>query len=169
MSRDEVPEETMSQAEIEELEAQERADENLHELDDTYRSSKIPYRNLFDNNTITSTMDYSSTDFNDENFESSTCGVEITGEIKMPFNEITIYRDLPIINNFVQIAPNRESDKTRVSMSDAIDDIGGSTLESLSVGSGRSRGSKYGKQHWVRLPGVAADSWYESDPVDEIR
>ena len=87
----------------------------------------------------------------------------------MSFSEITIYRDLPVICNFVQIPPNRESDKTIVSMTEALLSIDDSTLESLSVGSGRSRGSGYGKQHWVRLPGVAADSWYGSDPLDEIR
>lgn len=87
----------------------------------------------------------------------------------MSFSEITIYRDLPVINDFVQISPNRESDKTRVSTVEALLGIEDSTLEALSVGSGRSRGSGYGKQHWVRLPGVAADSWYESDPLDDIR
>ena len=78
----------------------------------------------------------------------------------MAASDITIYRDYPIVNGFVQVPPNLGSCKTNVPYIDYINSIPGSAEVSLSLGSGRNRGSKYGKQHFVRLPGINPDTWY---------
>ncbi len=76
-------------------------------------------------------------------------------------SDILIHRDYPVINGFVQIPPNLESHKTSVQYIDYINSVPGSTEVILSLGSGRPRGSKYGSQRFVRLPGITPDSWYD--------
>lgn len=83
----------------------------------------------------------------------------------MSFETITIHRDLPVINNYVQIPPNNETDKTRVTASNAETAIAGSQLKRLTIGSGRQRGSKCGQQEFLRLPGINPNNWYDSDPI----
>ena len=89
-------------------------------------------------------------------------------EAMMSFEDITIYRDFPIINNFVQIPPNKETDKTRVTPTEALNNISGSAAERLSLGSGRPRGWKTGQQEWLRLPGLTPGECYATDPVDDV-
>jgi hypothetical protein len=86
----------------------------------------------------------------------------------MSFQDITIYRDFPIINDFVQVPPNKETDKTRVTPTEALGLIAGSEQQHLSLGSGRPRGSKAGQQSWIRLPGINPNQWYTTDPVDDV-
>lgn len=86
----------------------------------------------------------------------------------MSFESIRIYRDLPVIDSFVQVPPNQEGDKTRV-RADSLDTTVFSYVR-LTGGSGRQRGGKYGAQELVRLPGRALDGTYDngdSDPVSE--
>lgn len=86
----------------------------------------------------------------------------------MSLQDITIYRDFQIIDGFVQVPPNKETDKTRVTETEALALISGSTVNRLSMGSGRSRGSGYGQQEWLRLPGITPGDWYTTDPVDDV-
>ncbi len=83
----------------------------------------------------------------------------------MAMSEIMIYRDLPSVNGHVQIPPCREKFKTKRTLESALDVVDGSTVVRLSIGSGKAQGSKCGQQEMLRLPGVAADSWYASDPL----
>lgn len=86
----------------------------------------------------------------------------------MAMSDILIYRDLPIIAGFVQVPPNTEDKKTSVTAEDAQNAIAGSAITRLSLGSGRMRGSKCGQQEFLRLPGIAPNEWYASDPVAEL-
>lgn len=86
----------------------------------------------------------------------------------MSFETITIYRDLPIINGYVQFPPNNESDKNRVLATTAQNAIAGSVINGLTVGSNSQRGGKCGRQEFLRLPGIHPDTWYSSDPIDEL-
>jgi hypothetical protein len=84
----------------------------------------------------------------------------------MSFEDIQIHRDLPIINGFVQIPPNHESDKTKVDP----DTVTGLSTEivHLSLGSGEDRGRGYGRQRFLRLQGIRPDQWYASSPLPTI-
>lgn len=86
----------------------------------------------------------------------------------MSFETITIYRDLPSIDGFVQTPNNTDTDKTRVTIDDAESLIVGSETIRLSLGSGRQRGSKCGQQEFLRLPGISPNEWYDEDPVDAL-
>jgi len=86
----------------------------------------------------------------------------------MSFESIRIHRDFPIINDFVQVPNNLETDKTRVTSTEALTNIVGSEMTQLSLGSGRPRGSKQGQQQWIRLPGLIPGEWYDTDPVDDV-
>ena len=92
----------------------------------------------------------------------------------MAMSSIKIYRQYPVINGLVQFPLNRSLVKNggtgiqRPSVSDAEDNITGSSSVSLSTGSGQNTGSKFGAQKIFRLPPVAADSWYAEDPSDTI-
>jgi len=86
----------------------------------------------------------------------------------MSMSEILIYRSLPIVNGYVMIPPVLPEDKIRVSTVDALSLVVGSEVANLSIGSGEYTGSKFGAQSFLRLPGVAADSWYSSNPIDPI-
>jgi hypothetical protein len=87
----------------------------------------------------------------------------------MPMSDIKIYRQLPIINGFIQVPPNKESDKTRVSDIEPTDSSGALFISGATVkrfGYADNTGSKHGRQKFYELPGVAADSWYASgDPL----
>lgn len=86
----------------------------------------------------------------------------------MSFETITIHRDFPIINGFVQVPPNKETDKTRVTTDEALTSISGSEVTRLSLGSGRPRGSKSGQQEFLRLPGLLPNASHAVDPVDAV-
>lgn len=86
----------------------------------------------------------------------------------MSAQTILIHRDLPIINGFVQVPNNAESDKTRVTYVEALNAINGSALTTLSQGSGNQYGSKVGAQAFVRLPGLIPGTSYGTDPVNAL-
>lgn len=79
----------------------------------------------------------------------------------MSFEDITIYRDMPIIDDRVVKAPNNAVDfiaTGSITNADAV-------ITRLSLGSGKQTGSKFGAQEFVRLIGVAPDEWYATDPL----
>lgn len=76
----------------------------------------------------------------------------------MALRDITIYRALPIVNGYVKIPPNNPLDNIRVAVNT---DIPYEVVE-LPIG------SRYGKQQFLRLPGVRADEWYESNPLNQL-
>ncbi len=86
----------------------------------------------------------------------------------MSFETIQIHRDFPIIDGFVQVPPNEEDDKNRVTTAEALAAISDSEITRLSLGSGEQTGSKFGQQEWLRLPGNTPDSWFATDPVDDL-
>lgn len=83
----------------------------------------------------------------------------------MSFETITIFRDMPIINGYVQVPYNKETDKTRVTSDEATSAIAGSVINRLSCGTGKQTGSKTGVQEFFRLPGLAPNDSYIIDPV----
>lgn len=86
----------------------------------------------------------------------------------MSFEDITIYRDLPIKNGFVQTPPNLPLDNIRTYAETAEAAIAGSEIIELSLGSGKPTGSKHGQQRFLRLPGIHPNEWYPSDPVENL-
>ncbi len=86
----------------------------------------------------------------------------------MSFSSISIYRDLPIIRDFVQVPLNRDQEKTKTTSDAALDAIAGSEIVRLSLGSGSQTGMKCGQQEWLRLPAITPSTWYASDPVSAI-
>jgi len=83
----------------------------------------------------------------------------------MSMSSILIYRDFPIINGYVQVPPVRATEKTKITTDEALDAVSGSVVTRLSLGSGRCRGSKSGQQEWLRLPAIAQNGWYTTDPT----
>jgi hypothetical protein len=83
----------------------------------------------------------------------------------MSFEDITIHRDLPIKSKYVQIPPNLPLNNIHIDDETAESSLNGSEIVELSLGSGRSTGSKYGRQRFLRLPGIRPNEWYTSDPV----
>jgi hypothetical protein len=83
----------------------------------------------------------------------------------MSLSSILIFRDLPIINGFVQLPPCRETEKTKITAEDAIVLVADSKITRLSLGSGKLRGSKSGQQEFMRLPAITPNTWYNTDPV----
>ena len=86
----------------------------------------------------------------------------------MSFQDITIYRDLPIKNGFIQVPPNYPLDNIRIDDDNATGLVAGSEIVQLSLGSGKPTGSKHGQQQFLRLPGIAPDEWYATDPVADL-
>jgi hypothetical protein len=87
--------------------------------------------------------------------------------MEMSFEDIRIYRDLPSIGGYVQSPPNREYDKTRMTIDDANDAIAGSSIVRLSMGSGRCYG-KNGQQEFLRLPGLTPNEWYTTAELADV-
>jgi hypothetical protein len=83
----------------------------------------------------------------------------------MSMEDITIYRQLPIINNRVRDRYNSHNYLTSTTAEAA---ISGSTIDRLSLGSGRPRGWKTGAQEWLTLPGIKPYEWYATDPQDSL-
>lgn len=89
----------------------------------------------------------------------------------MSFETITIYRDLPIKNGYVQIPPNDPISNSTVE-SDNVDAyyVGAGKDNNtqkvrLSLGSGKSTGSRHGQQEFLRLGGITPSTWYSEDPL----
>lgn len=74
----------------------------------------------------------------------------------MSQEDICIYRDYQIINRYVQLPPNEETNKTSLDDITAEGLLVGSVIVELSSGSGRETGSRFGKQRFLRLPAVVA-------------
>lgn len=100
----------------------------------------------------------------------------------MSMEDILIYRDLPIINRYVQLPPNQEANKSIITDEDAeavlvanFPQNQGMVVQSLSLGSGRNTGSKHGAFSHLRLPGIIPGQWYTnlsgtaSDPVEVLQ
>ena len=83
----------------------------------------------------------------------------------MSFETISIYRDIPIVNGYAQIPPNRDQEKTHITGDAAETAIAGSSIVRLSLGSGKPRGSKCGQQEFLRLPAITPSTWYATDPL----
>jgi hypothetical protein len=86
----------------------------------------------------------------------------------MSMQDIRIHRDFPIKNGYVQIPPCNPGDKTRVTGDDGPALVADSEIVGLSLGSGKTTGSKHGRQEFLRLPGIRPDQWYTLDPVDGL-
>jgi hypothetical protein len=86
----------------------------------------------------------------------------------MSFQDIQIHRDLPIKNGFVQVPSNKPLDNIRIDEDNATGLVAGSEIVRLSLGSGKPTGSRHGQQRFLRLPGIAPDEWYATDPVESL-
>jgi len=86
----------------------------------------------------------------------------------MSFETIKIYRDLPVKSGFVQIPPNDPISNSRLTPEAVITLLNNSRIVRLSIGSGKSTGSKCGQQEFVRLAGLHPNSWYDADPVAQL-
>lgn len=84
----------------------------------------------------------------------------------MSFETIQIFHDFPIVNDHVQVPPNQENDKQRVSVDEALMAIPGAEEIFLSQGSGKNTGSKFGAQRFLRLPPLAPGESFAVNPVD---
>lgn len=82
----------------------------------------------------------------------------------MSFEDITIYRDMPIIDDRVVKAPNNAIDFIPTASITNTDVV----ITRLSLGSGKQTGSKFGAQEFVRLVGIAPDEWYATDPLTGV-
>jgi len=86
----------------------------------------------------------------------------------MSMGTIRIYRDFQIIDGFVQVPPNKETDKNRVTVTEALAAVTGSEQVHLPQGSGDNHGWKAGAQSTLRLPGLVPGTSYSTDPVDAL-
>ena len=90
----------------------------------------------------------------------------------MARRDILIFRDFQVINGFVQVPPNKETDKNRVTTVEALTAIHGSVENYLTVASGNNTGWKAGAHSFVRLPGLTPRESYltatGADPVDTL-
>jgi hypothetical protein len=77
----------------------------------------------------------------------------------MSFEDITIYRDIPIIDDRVAKPPNNPVEYN------SIDTVSDPNIVRLTIGSGKNTGSKFGAQEFIRLTGIAPDEWYATDPL----
>ena len=89
----------------------------------------------------------------------------------MSFETIRIYRDMPIINKYLALPPNREEDKNVFFCSaDCTAEVDSIVSGAQVIGFGKSceTGSKHGGQKWLRLPSITPDTWYTTDVVQDL-
>ncbi len=92
----------------------------------------------------------------------------------MSFETILIHRDVPSIDGFLQVPPNKEKNKNKgvdPNTAELLSPPLGNVVR-LTGGSGRQRGSRYGVQEFFRLDGIRPDQWYDTDgtdPMDSLR
>jgi hypothetical protein len=89
----------------------------------------------------------------------------------MSFEDIRIYRDIPIVNNYLALPPNREADKNAFYCGGDCSAEAQSLLPDSGVvqfGTGQETGGKNARQRWLRLPFITPNSWYTSDPVEDL-
>jgi hypothetical protein len=89
----------------------------------------------------------------------------------MSFQNIRIYRDIPVINNYLALPPNREEDKNQFyCAADCAAETqvlsAGSTM--VRLGSGNATGGKVGRQRWLRIASITPNTWYSSNPVQDL-
>lgn len=75
----------------------------------------------------------------------------------MSFDTIYIHRHYPIKNGYVQVPFNLEKDRTQVSEDEALSQYAGSSVSTLTLGSGKPTGSKFGAQRFLTLAPVLAN------------
>jgi hypothetical protein len=75
----------------------------------------------------------------------------------MSFETIYIHRHYPIKNGYVQVPPVLESGKTVVTEDEGLSLFVGSTVSSLTLGSGKPTGSKFGAQRFLTLAPILAN------------
>jgi hypothetical protein len=84
--------------------------------------------------------------------------------------DITIYRDLPVIAGHVQVPPTNQ----RVPVEQALDTIAGATDVRVEgsvwggMGASESTGRKFGRQRLFRLPGLKPGQQRTADPVSTL-
>ncbi len=82
----------------------------------------------------------------------------------MSFETIRIYRDIPAIDGFLQVPPNKDKNKNKgvdINLTPSLSPPLG-TIVRLTGGSGRQRGSRCGSQEFFRLFGITPNEWYDS-------
>lgn len=84
----------------------------------------------------------------------------------MSLETISIYRDFPVINGYVQVPPCLEKNKTKIKVETAQAAIAGSVITFLSQGSGRQTGAGFGQQQFLRLPANAAGTCCPTNTSD---
>ncbi len=76
----------------------------------------------------------------------------------MSFDTIYIHRHYPIKNGFAQIPPVLENGKTVVDEATALSLFPGSKVNTLTLGSGKPTGNKFGAQRFLTLAPVLANN-----------
>lgn len=71
----------------------------------------------------------------------------------MSFETITVHRDFPIINDYVQVQPNREGEKTTHMVTAFLAAVANSVTTRLPPHTNRNTGRKFGGQEFIRVPG----------------
>ncbi len=75
----------------------------------------------------------------------------------MSFETIYIHRHYPIKNGYVQVPPVLETGKTTMTEAEGLSTYVGSEVNSLTLGSGKPTGSKFGAQRFLTLAPVLAN------------
>jgi hypothetical protein len=83
----------------------------------------------------------------------------------MSFETISIIRQLPIINGFVQVPNNLEKNKSTVTIQTALDAGASVTRITAQSGPARLAGFKHGLQEWIEIPAVAWDCCADASPT----
>lgn len=90
----------------------------------------------------------------------------------MSFETIRIHRDIPSIDGFLQVPPNKEKNKNKGVNIELTRSMSPPLGEIVRLGKGnRQRGSRYGSQEFFRLDGIAPNEWYDSseDIISSLR
>ena len=73
----------------------------------------------------------------------------------MSFEDITIQRNWPIVNGYLQMPDNLEKDKTKIGYTDGLT-LGGQ-FANLSTGTCATAGGKHGVQTWITTEAGVGD------------
>ena len=87
----------------------------------------------------------------------------------MAAQDILIFRQLPIIDGYVQTPPNLEANKNAITALAALTAIPTATVARLSQGTGYQTGRSFGQQAFLQLPGLYPGQSYTDllgeDPI----
>ena len=76
----------------------------------------------------------------------------------MSFETITVYRDFPLINGYVQVPPNHEGEKTAYSPTAFLAAVADSVQTRLPhPDTNPNTGRKFGSHEFIRVPGQTFD------------